>query len=82
MEKQKVVLFRHGRPSWEFKWDDNYGGLVYKTLKNTYMLFFEYPADSYKPIWIGRLQRNSWVTWEKEIKAKSIEFCGSRILFT
>ena len=83
MDREAVTLHRHNLPSWTFEWDDNYKGLVYRARKNIYKLFFENPATSIKPIWIGVLVNDGagWVTWEKEIKAKCIEFIGSRVFF-
>jgi len=83
MEKQEIILQRHNLPSWVFKWEDEYQGLVHKTGKNVYKLFFQCPSDNYKPVWIGRLVNSgkAWITYEKEIKAKSIEFCGSKVFF-
>jgi hypothetical protein len=83
MEKEIVKVYRHNKPTWEFIWDDEHQGLVHKARKNIYKLFFENPADSFKPIWIGLLVNNgtAWVTWEKEMGAKCIQFCGSKVFF-
>lgn len=76
----KVTLFRKdGEPPWEFQWDDEYNGYVYKTKQNIYRIFFDNCTekskhDSEPDIWIGRLDKNDnyWFTCEKAIKAKSL----------
>ena len=81
---EKVIVKRNSAPDWDFEWSDKYAGLVHKTKDNVYKLFFENPAISFKPIWIGRLVNNgtAWVTWEKELRAKEINLCGSKVIFT
>jgi hypothetical protein len=81
--KKVIKVHRHNLPTWEFVWSDEHQGLIHTARKNTYKLFFEDPAKSYKPIWIGMLVNNgtAWVAWEKEIKAKCIELCGSKVFF-
>lgn len=83
MQKESVTVNRGHKPAWGFSWDDEYSGLVHKTRLNVYKLFFENPAYTCKPIWIGRLvgEGEAWVTFEKEIGAKYIEFCGAKVLF-
>jgi len=83
MKKEKIKVHRHNLPPWEFTWSEEHKGLVHHARKNTYQLFFENPADTFKPIWIGMLVNNgtAWVTYEKEMKAKCIEFCGSKVFF-
>jgi len=83
MNRETVTVQRHNLPSWVFEWDDKHKGLVYRARKNVYKLFFEDPATSIKPIWIGVLVNNGagWVTWETEIKAKCIKFYGSKVFF-
>jgi hypothetical protein len=83
MKKNDVFISRKEGSPWKFSWDEEYQGLVHRGRKNIYKLFFENPAETIKPIWIGLLVNNgtAWITWEKELGAKSIEFCGSTIRF-
>lgn len=85
MEKQNVTVKRKGKnKDWIFSWNDEHQALIYQKKDNIYRLFFENPALTYKPIWIGLLvnRGTAWITYEKELKAESIELCGSTILFT
>lgn len=78
----KVTLIRKdGEPPWEFQWNDEYNGYVYKTRQNTYKIFFDNCTEKSKydfepDIWIGRLaiQNNEkfWFTCEKAIKAQNL----------
>jgi hypothetical protein len=85
IEHQTITLKRHNGPDWDFVWDEQFHGLVHKTGKNVYRLFFEDIATEFKPIWIGRLfdggRTKHWYTMEKEIGAKSIDLCGCSIVF-
>lgn len=84
MEKQSITVKRKNKKDWVFAWDDEYQGLTYRTKDRVYRLFFENPADTYKPIWIGLLvnRGTAWIAFEKEIHAQSIELCGCKIVFT
>ena len=83
MDTGVVRVYRHNLPHWDFTYSEEHQGLVYQARKYTYKLFFEDPAHSIKPIWIGMLvpKGTAWVTVEKEIKASHITFCGSKVFF-
>jgi len=76
----KVTLFReNGEPPWEFQWNDEYNGYVYKTRQNIYKIFFDNCTEKSKyniepDIWIGRLDKNDncWFTCEKAIRAQNL----------
>lgn len=88
-----ITLTRKDKPSWKFKWDDNFSGYVYKSSKrNIYRIFFD--NCNQKPnydwatpdIWIGKLIKNRdgnyvWITIEKQIKAESILFFRAQYNF-
>ena len=85
---KSLTLKRKGnRPDWVFVYDYKEQGYVYHGRTHRYRLFFNPPAYSYKPFWIGmwagvKNGRDIWVTIEHEIYAQEIEFLGSKIVFT
>jgi len=74
-----MIVTRRNKPSWEFIYDEEYDGFVYKTKKNIYKIFIDnWVSDYYNlvDIWIGRYSElethNCWFTCEKDIGAESI----------
>jgi len=76
----KIILTRKNKPLWEFCWEDKYSGYIHKTKNNTiYKVFFDNCVNLSKygkkpDIWIGKLSldKKSWYTCEKDIKAESL----------
>lgn len=67
-----ATLYRSKGPPWEFVPSQKYHALVHETTKNVYAIL---PGIQYgKPLWIARLVNDSWLTWERQLKATRIEF--------
>lgn len=78
----KAILYRRGRPAWEFIPHPVYHRLCHITRTGTvYGLMLDEAAE-YKQVWIGRRIDGKWVTWEAELQAKFIRFSnGGKYIF-
>ena len=66
-------LHRKHKCPWMFTPNAAYGRLIYKSRHGTVYGIFE-SIQYGKPLWVGRLVENKWITWERELRAYKIEF--------
>jgi len=84
---ERAWLHRRGRKTWLFELPSEYvghlysGHLMYRTNKGTIYAIIDGHCYG-KPYWIGRLIENAWCTYERILRAESIEFeNGGRYIF-
>ena len=78
----KAWLHHRDGKVWEFILDPRKSAVPIHTTRygTTYAILQGYECG--KPLWIGRLSDNSWVTWEGVLGARRIEFeDGSEFIF-
>ncbi len=91
-----LVRLKDGR-EWWFRWDKKFERLIYRTKKTVYGLFFSIGQYEWNKgeihIWIGRRvpwsanistpkkKGYTWISWQKEAKAKEIETMTGRFIF-
>jgi len=71
-------VHRKGKPSMLFRPDPLMHKLAHRTKYGTLYLIFD-DLKIGKPFWIGRYfdaPKGSFVTWERELRARSIEFAS------
>lgn len=71
---RKKAWLHHDGKVWEFVLDPEKSAMPIHTTR--YGTVYGILTDIYcgKPFWIGRLVENSWLTWERTLGARKIEF--------
>lgn len=81
MVDEAITVERRKGPSWEFKKESS-GIYLCRQRKAIYRLFWE-PIGTCKPCWIARLSidKKTWFTVEREIRAVAVVFSFGRYVF-